>query len=193
MLVPLYWVLITSFKVPGEVDNGPFYIPFVDFSPSLDAWHFMLVAARHAQALSQLGRGRRSPAPCLAVLIGVARRLCACAHPLPGQARRRRDLHHPAARRSSSRSRFSMPTGGSHRRRDRPLPPRAFTLARRIKPARRQQRHRVLDHLEPHHAADRRRAADLCDVPAAAAARHPGRADRHLHRGQPADRRLADA
>ena len=43
MLVPLYWVLITSFKGPGEVDNGPFYIPFVDFTPSLQAWDFMLL------------------------------------------------------------------------------------------------------------------------------------------------------
>jgi multiple sugar transport system permease protein len=43
VLVPLYWVLITSFKGPGEVDNGPFYIPFVDFMPSLDAWDFMLL------------------------------------------------------------------------------------------------------------------------------------------------------
>jgi multiple sugar transport system permease protein len=43
VLVPLYWVLITSFKGPGEVDNGPFYIPFVDFTPSFDAWNFMLV------------------------------------------------------------------------------------------------------------------------------------------------------
>ncbi len=42
VLVPLYWVLITSFKGPGEVDNGPFYIPFVDFTPSLQAWDFML-------------------------------------------------------------------------------------------------------------------------------------------------------
>jgi multiple sugar transport system permease protein len=41
--VPLYWVLITSFKGPGEVDNGPFYIPFGDFAPSLDAWNFMLL------------------------------------------------------------------------------------------------------------------------------------------------------
>ena len=23
--------------------NGPFYMPFVDFSPSLDAWNFMLL------------------------------------------------------------------------------------------------------------------------------------------------------
>ncbi|WP_119388368.1 carbohydrate ABC transporter permease [Taklimakanibacter lacteus] len=43
VLVPLYWVLITSFKGAGEVDNGPFYIPFVDFQPSLAAWDFMLL------------------------------------------------------------------------------------------------------------------------------------------------------
>ena len=43
VLVPLYWVLITSLKGAGEVDNGPFYIPFVDFTPSLDAWDFMLL------------------------------------------------------------------------------------------------------------------------------------------------------
>ncbi|RWL19335.1 MULTISPECIES: carbohydrate ABC transporter permease [Mesorhizobium] len=43
VVIPLYWVLITSFKGPGEVDNGPFYLPFVDFAPSLQAWDFMLV------------------------------------------------------------------------------------------------------------------------------------------------------
>jgi multiple sugar transport system permease protein len=43
VLLPLYWVLITSFKGPGEVDNGPFYLPFVDFQPSLAAWDFMLL------------------------------------------------------------------------------------------------------------------------------------------------------
>ncbi|HWT29832.1 MAG TPA: carbohydrate ABC transporter permease [Propylenella sp.] len=43
VLVPLYWVLVTSFKLPGHVDNGPFYIPFVDFTPSLQAWDFMLL------------------------------------------------------------------------------------------------------------------------------------------------------
>ncbi|TIQ41397.1 MAG: carbohydrate ABC transporter permease, partial [Mesorhizobium sp.] len=37
VVIPLYWVLITSFKGPGEVDNGPFYLPFVDFAPSLQA------------------------------------------------------------------------------------------------------------------------------------------------------------
>src|SRR5262245_38790727 len=43
VLVPLYWVLITSFTGPGEVDNGPFYLPFIDFEPSLAAWDFMLL------------------------------------------------------------------------------------------------------------------------------------------------------
>jgi multiple sugar transport system permease protein len=43
VLIPLYWVFITSFKGPGEVDNGPFYLPFVDFRPNLDAWRFMLL------------------------------------------------------------------------------------------------------------------------------------------------------
>ena len=83
-----------------------------------------------------------------------------------------------AARASASRSRSSSS--------------RSFTLGRPHPARGRQQRHRVLDHLEPHHAADRRGAADLRDVPAARACSTPDRADRHLHRGQPADRGLAD-
>ncbi len=43
VLIPLYWVLITSFKNEGDVANGPFYIPFVDFQPKTDAWRFMLI------------------------------------------------------------------------------------------------------------------------------------------------------
>ena len=35
---PIYWVIITSFKDAAAVNQGPFYIPFVDFQPSLDAW-----------------------------------------------------------------------------------------------------------------------------------------------------------
>ncbi len=42
VVIPLYWVAITSFKLPTHVDNGPVYLPFIDFTPSLDAWHFML-------------------------------------------------------------------------------------------------------------------------------------------------------
>ena len=43
VLVPLYWVFITAFKQPAAVANGPFYLPFVDFTPSLQAWDFMLL------------------------------------------------------------------------------------------------------------------------------------------------------
>lgn len=39
---PLYWVLVTSFKEPGDVANGPYYLPFVDFQPSLSAWVYVL-------------------------------------------------------------------------------------------------------------------------------------------------------
>jgi multiple sugar transport system permease protein len=42
VLFPLYWVLVTSVKVQVDVDSGPFYLPFVDFKPTLDAWNFML-------------------------------------------------------------------------------------------------------------------------------------------------------
>jgi len=38
VLFPIYWVIITSFKTPQAVNQGPFYIPFVDFQPTLDAW-----------------------------------------------------------------------------------------------------------------------------------------------------------
>ena len=34
---------MTSFKTPYQVDKGPFYIPFVDFQPTLDAWRYILV------------------------------------------------------------------------------------------------------------------------------------------------------
>jgi multiple sugar transport system permease protein len=42
VLFPLYWLVVTSLKLPIQVAQGPFYIPFVDFQPSLDAWHYIL-------------------------------------------------------------------------------------------------------------------------------------------------------
>ena len=38
VLFPLYWVVITAFKNAQIVNEGPYYIPFVDFQPSLDGW-----------------------------------------------------------------------------------------------------------------------------------------------------------
>jgi multiple sugar transport system permease protein len=43
VLFPLYWLLITSFKLPVDVNMGPFYLPGVDFKPSLHAWEYILV------------------------------------------------------------------------------------------------------------------------------------------------------
>jgi multiple sugar transport system permease protein len=43
VLFPLYWLAVTSLKLPVDVDRGPFYIPFVDFQPTLAAWKNILV------------------------------------------------------------------------------------------------------------------------------------------------------
>ena len=43
VLFPLYWLAVTSFKLPIQVDSGPFYFPFVDFQPSLHAWRYLFV------------------------------------------------------------------------------------------------------------------------------------------------------
>src|SRR5262245_7255352 len=42
VLFPIYWLLVTSFKTPYQVDKGPFFVPFVDFQPTLDAWNYIL-------------------------------------------------------------------------------------------------------------------------------------------------------
>lgn len=38
VIFPIYWVLITSFKLPQHVSQGPVFLPFVDYEPSLHAW-----------------------------------------------------------------------------------------------------------------------------------------------------------
>ena len=43
VLFPLYWVLITSFKLPITVSDGPYYLPFIDFTPSIHAWRYIFV------------------------------------------------------------------------------------------------------------------------------------------------------
>ncbi len=43
VLFPLYWLAITSVKLPVDVNTGPYYLPFVDFQPSLHAWHYVLL------------------------------------------------------------------------------------------------------------------------------------------------------
>ncbi len=41
-LLPIYWLTITSFKDSNTIDKSPTYLPFLDFTPSLDAWRFIL-------------------------------------------------------------------------------------------------------------------------------------------------------
>lgn len=42
ILFPLYWLVVTSLKIPSQVAEGPFYLPFLDFEPHLDAWKYIL-------------------------------------------------------------------------------------------------------------------------------------------------------
>lgn len=44
VIFPIYWVVITAFKDSNAVNDGPHYIPFVDFAPTLDAWRAQLDA-----------------------------------------------------------------------------------------------------------------------------------------------------
>jgi multiple sugar transport system permease protein len=47
VLFPLYWLAVTSLKLPIQVDSGPFYLPFIDFQPTLDAWKYIFVDLRN--------------------------------------------------------------------------------------------------------------------------------------------------
>src|SRR5213592_2870452 len=43
VLFPLYWLAVTSLKTPLAVNDGPFYIPFRDFQPTLESWRYIFV------------------------------------------------------------------------------------------------------------------------------------------------------
>jgi multiple sugar transport system permease protein len=43
VLFPIYWLVTTSFKLPIDVNTGPFYLPGIDYKPSLHAWDYILV------------------------------------------------------------------------------------------------------------------------------------------------------
>jgi multiple sugar transport system permease protein len=43
VLFPLYWLVVTSLKLPIDVADGPVYLPFIDYSPSLHAWRYIFV------------------------------------------------------------------------------------------------------------------------------------------------------
>ncbi len=43
VIFPIYWLVTTSFKLPIDVNLGPFYLPGIDYKPSLHAWKYILV------------------------------------------------------------------------------------------------------------------------------------------------------
>ncbi len=45
ILFQLYWMVITSFKRPIDINRGVSYLPWVDFTPSLFAWRDLLQGA----------------------------------------------------------------------------------------------------------------------------------------------------
>jgi multiple sugar transport system permease protein len=44
---PIYWALITSFKLPVAISQNVTYIPWVDFQPTLNTWHDVLFGPDH--------------------------------------------------------------------------------------------------------------------------------------------------
>jgi multiple sugar transport system permease protein len=47
-LLPLLWVVITSFKGEMDIMDGPRFLPFIDFMPSLESWLFVLTDPSNA-------------------------------------------------------------------------------------------------------------------------------------------------
>jgi multiple sugar transport system permease protein len=47
VLFPIYWVVITSVKLPITVSSGPYYFPFIDYQPSLHAWKYIFIDLRN--------------------------------------------------------------------------------------------------------------------------------------------------
>ncbi len=43
VLFPIYWLFITAFKQAPDVNNGPTYLPWVDFEPGLHAWRNIFI------------------------------------------------------------------------------------------------------------------------------------------------------
>lgn len=43
LFLPMYWVVITSFKNAKDMAAGATYFPWIDFQPSLHAWRYLLV------------------------------------------------------------------------------------------------------------------------------------------------------
>jgi multiple sugar transport system permease protein len=54
---PLYWMLITAFKLPIAINLGATYIPWVDFTPDLHAWVEMLTGIQSPRVFTAFRNG----------------------------------------------------------------------------------------------------------------------------------------
>jgi multiple sugar transport system permease protein len=43
---PVYWMAVTAFKNQRDIFRGPYFVPFLDFTPTGRAWEFMMGPAR---------------------------------------------------------------------------------------------------------------------------------------------------
>ncbi len=71
-LFPIYWLVITSVKLPVAVFQGPTYFPWIDFQPTLNAWKYLLVGPMQNQVVrSWLNSAVMAPtSAALAVALG---------------------------------------------------------------------------------------------------------------------------
>lgn len=71
-LFPIYWLVITSVKLPVAVFQGPTYFPWIDFQPTLNAWKYLLIGPMQNQVVrSWLNSAVMAPtSAALAVAIG---------------------------------------------------------------------------------------------------------------------------
>lgn len=54
VLFPIFWVIVTSFKLAEHVNQGPVYLPFYDFQPSMHAWQALFTQEPNCDASSIL-------------------------------------------------------------------------------------------------------------------------------------------
>ena len=193
VLFPLYWLVVTSLKLPIQVDSGPVYIPFVDFQPTLDNWRYILVDLQSDTVrpyVNTLIVGLTSSL--IALILGSA-----AAYALVRFRYRPRTgvvglfigclLFVVIATIIGAPFVLAIVSGiavFAH-----PLPDHRAAL---LGVARQQQR-RLLAHLPADAAAGGGGHPDLRAVPAPRHARHAPGADHHVRRRQPAHRRLAHA
>ena len=71
VLFPLYWLAVTALKTPLEVNGGPFYIPWRDFQPTLDSWHYIFFDLREDPVSPAKCSAR---CPCSVILYATSRR-----------------------------------------------------------------------------------------------------------------------